>query len=424
MALGAFFLSFVTIALDQTLEAQIVSQLPFVFLSQPAGARSFLSTVAGSMLGVAGVSFSILMVVLPMASAQFGPRLLNNFMRDRGSQTVLGAFIATFLYCLLVLRTVRGEGGITDAAAFVPQLSLAVALLLAVFNLGMFIYFIHHAAGSIQVEHLLARVNDQLRGRLLHDYPEAPSRTTPGGSTVKDRAAPVIPADFDELKKPLNSARGDYLLTVDEARLVELAQQGTLLIELRSRPGDFVMQEEPLAFIYPGSRLAPLVGDLLACFTFGSSKTATQDLDFLFEQFVEVGLRALSPGINDPFTAMRCIDRIADNLSLLARRRRPEPYRYGRDGDLRLITPGLEPLELVPRLFGPLRSYGQHDFVFLKYLLDALARMAELAPDDAFRQAVITEAGLTLKQAQVGLLESDYVKLVEYHTQLRYLQRA
>lgn len=424
MALGAFLLSLATLALDQTLELGIISQLPFVYLSQPAGARSFLSTVAGSMLGVAGVSFSILMVVLPMASAQFGPRLLSNFMRDRGSQTVLGAFIATFLYCLLVLRTVRGESSVLEAAAFVPQLSLAVALLLTVFNLGMFIYFIHHTAESIQVDNLLAQISNQLRGRLLHDYPEPLNPTELARSPVELDATPISQTDFNELKQPLTAVHGDYLRTVDVARLLELAQENTLLIELCSRPGDFIMQDESLAFVYPGAKLESLAEELRGCFVFGPSRTVTQDLDFLFEQLLEVALRALSPGINDPITAMRCTDRIADNLSLLAGRQRPDTHRYGPDGALRLIAPGLEPTELVPQLFGPLRSYGQQDFTFLNYLLNKLSQLAKLAQNDPFRQAVITEAENTLKQAQAELLEPDYARLLARYARLRHLQRA
>ncbi len=415
MALGAFLLSLVTLMLDGRLGAELLSRLPFVYLSQPAGARAFLSTVAGSMLGVAGVTFSILMVVLPMASGQFGPRLLSNFMRDRGIQTVLGAFIATFVYCLLVLRTVRGESSTLEADAFVPQLSLAVALLLTAFNLGMFIYFIHHTAESIQVAHLLERVNHKLRERILHDFPEPVFPASLGLGPQDAQAIPALPRDFKASRRPLLAKRGSYLRTIDEDELMRWAEDENLLVELRCQPGDFVMQDAALAYVYPGLKLERLEDELRRCFAFGPSRTPTQDLVFLFEQFLEVALRALSPGINDPITAMRCTDRITDNLSLLARRERPSPYRYGESGRLRLIAPRLEPCDLVPHLFGPIRNYGKEDFMTLSYLLKKLSSMGDLVSDESFRRALQTEAERVREQAEGGLAKTDYARLVEHY---------
>lgn len=413
MALGAFLLSLATLALDRQLSAAPLSGVPFVYLTQPAGARSFLGTVASSLLGVAGVSFSILMVVLPMASGQFGPRLLSNFMRDRGNQVVLGTFTATFLYCLLVLRTVRGEGSLVEADAFVPQLSLAVALLLTLWNLGTFIYFIHHTAESIQVAHLLARVNGALRERIVGRYPEALFPAMLGRGPEAAPAAPALPRDFEAFRRRLTARRGAYLRALDEARLMRLAERENLVIVLRVRPGDFVLESGTLAEVYPGIRLEPLAGELHGCFVFGSSRSEAQDLSFLFEQLLEVALRALSPGVNDPITALRCCDRIADQLALLARRERPSPYRFGADGALRVIAPVLEPEELVPHLFGPLRAYGQHDAMTLAHLLRSLGRMGELVPDEDFRRALREEAERVRETAQAGLSASDYARCLE-----------
>lgn len=420
MGLGAFLLSYVTLTLDQRFGPRLLSQLPFIYLSQPDGARSFLSTVAGAMLGVAGVAFSILMVVLPMTSGQFGPRLLSNFMRDRGSQTVLGTFIATFLYCLLILRTVRGESSTLAADAFVPQLSLIAALLVAIVGLGMFIYFIHHTAESIQVSYMLTQVSRKLRKRILHDRPAPPYPAPLGHGPGPAQAEPALPPDFRELSLPLAAARGDYLRSIEEDRLLRTADDAELVIELCRRPGDFVLQGSPLAYVYPGSRLASLEDELGACFNLGTRRGPLQDLEFLFDELTEVALRALPPSTNDPYTAMHCADRIADNLSLLASREPPSPYRFGESGKLRVVAPGLEPAALVPHLFGPIRAYGASDFMLLDHLLETFGDMAALVPDASFRGALRSEAERVREHGEASLSAGDRERLLERYGRLQH----
>ncbi len=145
-----------------------VDKLGWIYTRGPDGARAVLSTIAGSMITVAGVVFSVTIVALSLASNQFGPRLLRNFMRDRGNQIVLGTFVATYLYCLLVMRTVQGM----DGSQFVPHLSVTVAILMAVASLGVLIYFIHHVAVSIQAPELIANVAHELHEAIDRLFPE------------------------------------------------------------------------------------------------------------------------------------------------------------------------------------------------------------------------------------------------------------
>jgi uncharacterized membrane protein len=409
MTLAAFGLSWLTLTLDQRLGFEVVASLPLVYVHQPEGARSLLSTVAGSMIGVAGVSFSILMVVLPMASQQFGPRLLRNFMRDRGSQIVLGTFVANFLYCLLVLRTVRGDGGVFEAEAFVPQLSVSVALAFTLFNLGVFIYFIHHTAGSIRMSHVLAEVSHGLGDQIVADSPASEAEA---GTPV------ALPADYQALRAPLRSASGHYLRAVDEGALLGLASEHGAIVELHAVPGDYLMAGEVILSVYPGSALKELEAPLRRALSFGQSRTEHQDLRFAFDQLLEVALRALSTGVNDPYTAMMCTDRIADNLARLANRPRSSPYHLD-EGALRLVWPPLEPEAELHRLFGPLRGNAADSFMVMAHLLAMLVRLSRVTSDPGFRAALAEEAERVRASAETGLTAGDYQRLAERYSEVR-----
>ena len=430
MIVGAFFLATFTLSLDERVDFSSL-QLPLIYLSQPEGAKTMLGTVAGSMLSVASLTFSIVMVVLTMASSQFGPRLLGNFMRDRGNQFVLGSFLASFLYSLLVLRTVRGSGDFIQSAAFVPQLSLTVAVALAVVNLGAFVYFIHHTAESIQVTNILARVSHELTRKIIASYDESQlfpvslgqgpdevaETETEADAEAEDDKATRLPNDFADKRRLLFSSRGGYLKMVDDAGLLKLAREHDLVLKLLLQPGDYVLRGGSLAEVYLGEKVAGLQEELENVFVLGSGRTQSQDLDFLFDQLLEVGLRALSPGINDPFTAMMCVDRIADNLALLAQRELPSPYRYDDGGTLRVIVPIVDPTELLPRLFGPIRSYGKADVTTLEYLLNALQKMARNVDTPDFRACARAEAERIDKEGEAELSAADYRRLAECYAE-------
>ena len=180
MALGAIVLSFVTTAIDGRIGPGWIERVSWLYANKPDGARGLLSTVAGSMIGVAGVTFSITIASVVYASGQYGPRLLTNFMSDRGNQVTLGTFIATFLYCLLVLRTIRAADEASGAAnpsgdvvgAFVPHVAIVTALVLALASVGVLIFFIHHVPESIHVSHVIAGVGRDLSEKIEKLFPE------------------------------------------------------------------------------------------------------------------------------------------------------------------------------------------------------------------------------------------------------------
>ncbi|PIG91807.1 DUF2254 domain-containing protein [Gloeocapsopsis sp. IPPAS B-1203] len=335
------------------------------------GARAVLSAIAGSVITVAGTAFSITIVALQLAASNFGPRLLRNFMQDVGNQVVLGTFIGTFIYCLLVLRTVRGEGD--GYTFFVPQMSVTVALVLAIASISLLIYFIHHASTIIQASHVISEVSTDLDRAIDRLFPE---KIGQGLSQVGQRVV-EIPANFDVDAYPIKANRSGYLQAIDDDKLMQIASEKELLVRLEFRPGKFVVQGSELVVVYPEEQVnQKLIKELRDTFIFGKERTEQQDVEFPIHQLVEIALRAISPAVNDPFTAIRCIDRLSAGLSRLAGRDFPSPYRYDDKDNLRVIAQPVTFAGLTDAAFNQIRQYSTSDVAVTVRLLEAIATIA------------------------------------------------
>lgn len=350
MSLGAALLAVAMLALDARMSDRILPSA-LSFQAGPEAARALLTTLAGAMMGVVGVTFSITIVALTLASQQFGPRLLRNFLQDRANQVVLGTFIATFTYSLLVLQAVRG--GELDGQF--PRLAVTVAMLIALASLGTLIYFIHHVAHGIQADAIIASVASELDASIDRMYPEQMGHDAP-----EDDPEALIPPGFDEEAVALRSPKSGYLQAIEEDDLVALAVEEGLLLHLVHRPGDFLVEGSPLVRVWPPDRLTPGLEERLAgFFIVGLNRTPEQDVEFAIDQLVEVAVRALSPGINDPFTAMRCVDRLGAGLCRLCARRFPSPYRKDDRGKLRVVARRPDFEGIVNASFDQIRQYGR-----------------------------------------------------------------
>ncbi|MEB3311266.1 MAG: DUF2254 domain-containing protein [Snowella sp.] len=369
MALGGIALAFAMLALDRT-DAIASQKLSWIYSGGPDGARELLSAVASSMMTVAVTAFSITIVALQLASSNFGPRLLRNFMQDRGNQIVLGTFIATFLYCLLVLRTIYGE----NYNLFVPQFSVTMSIILAILGTGVLIYFIHHASTIIQASYVIASVAEELDDGINRLFPEAIEQN----NCAHTQQNPTIPDDFDAQARPINSHHTGYLQIIDNRRLLQLSCQHNLVFRLLLRPGEFIIKHQPLLLVYPGRQVnAKLIHQINQAFVLGRERTEHQDIEFPIDQLVEIALRALSPGINDPFTAIRCIDRLGAALTQLVQRPMPSAYAYDDRCDestlqLRVIAEPISFETLVDLAFNQIRRYGTSDLVVTTRLLQAI----------------------------------------------------
>lgn len=389
MIVSAAALAFGTVALDAHVNAKLARSVSWLWSGSPDGARALLSASSSSVMTVAGVVFSITVTSLTLASSQFGPRLLRNFMRDGGNQVVLGTFIATFVYCLLVLRTVRS----TNEGNFVPYISVTVGMLLTVTSLCVLVYFIHHVAGSIQAENVSAAVGGELQAAIASHCEMQPP------PEAEDASGPAEEAP--EKPEAVCAEESGYLLSVDRAQIVKFAAERDLRVRLVSRPGDFVMRGGTLAEFWPASAAAgdisgaahgknddALTRRLLPAFSLGRRRTPTQDIRYPARQLVEIASRALSPGINDPFTAIGCMDWLAAGLSEMLRR--PVPGGCWRDeaGQPRLWEKPVRFPELMEACFEPIRAYGEDSDFVTQHLLQTLGSLALFAQRDEDRAAL------------------------------------
>lgn len=363
MAAGAVLLSFAAVRLDAAMEADAYGRFEFIYLFGPEGARAILSAVATSMITVAGLTFSITMLTLQLASSQFGPRLLRNFMRDRGNQVVLGTFISTFVYCLLVLRTVKGVEG----ASFVPHLAVAIGVVLAVAGLAVLIYFIHHTANSIRIETLLASLADETAATIDRLFPEKLGR--------EEAETQANPPGFDQGHVIFARASG-YVQSIDNAALLRLSIHEDVIVCVAARPGSFVTERDPLLRVLSATALSDdRVDALRATLIVGIERTPYQDLDFSMRRIVEIAQRALSPGINDPTTALYCIDRLREALVRLAERRWPSSRRYDDEGRLRVVAEPVSFEALAAGALGAVSLYAGSDSDVLKALASAVDKV-------------------------------------------------
>lgn len=426
MVVGAIILSFVTTAIDGYVGPEWIENVSWLYSNRPEGARGLLTTVAGSMIGVAGVTFSITIASVVYASGQYGPRLLTNFMSDRGNQVTLGTFIATFLYCLLVLRTVRAadeaSGGQNPSGdvigEFVPHVAIVTGMSLALASVGVLIFFIHHVPESIHVSNVIAGVGRDLRDKIDTLFPDRIGTPEAGEEALEDPdVVTELPESFYSDAVAVEADGSGYIQGVDTDTLVDLATQSDLVIRVRHRPGDFVAEGDALVLIWPSERVTDEVHQRLrVAFAWGSQRTALQDTRFLINELVEIAARALSPGVNDPFTAISCLDWLAASLKSLADRSFPESLRYDEDGALRVIAEPTTFREFVGHVYGQLRPYLATDRNAALHALKTIGEISIRSTSPSQREALRHEADAIAEGASTALtLEADRSSVAARH---------
>ncbi len=380
----------------------------WIYDGGPDGARAILSIIAGSMITVAALTFSITIVGLSTASQQFGPRLLRNFIKDRGYQVVLGTFLATFVYCLLVLRTVRSNSSLQ----FVPYISLAVGILFAVAGVCVLVYFIHHAAFSIRAETIVASTGRELRAAIQRLYPQVKD-----SRLAKPEPGRSLPEGFPSGAREVSAEASGYIQAIDSGRLLRLAHENGLVLRLEHRVGHFVTQEGKLLEAWPSTTpIDHLRAEFNKCFLLGTQRSLNQDVASAVDQLVEIAVRALSPGINDPDTACACIDQLVDGLRLVGERTIPAALlRY--EGEVRLVTYPLTFSALVDAAFSRIRQYGRGSVPVILRLLEAIASLIPRVQYGTHRTALGRQARMLWRASQESVPEPDDLRSIE----LRYL---
>ena len=376
-SVAAVALFAVTLTIDEAAFHGELRLPSWVISGSPDAARQILSSLAGSLITVVGVVFSVVIVALTLASQQFGPRMLRTFIRDRGSQLTLGTFVATFFYAMLTL--------ISIGSSFVPHLSVTMALALTAIDLGVLIYFIHHIATAIQLPAVIASIAHELGRAIDAETAPAPGSGSlaagrDGAAAVNGPSAEVLLARLDRSGRVVTAPTSGYLRLIRHATLVRIAAEHDAVIRLHYRPGHFLTKGHPMATVWPAEASVAIGRRLESVHITGPLRTLRQDIAFGIDQLVEIAIRALSPAVNDTFTALTCIDWLGDSLCKIAVEWRPQSCHRDGLGIIRLITAPISYERLVQRSFEKIRQAADGMPAVLIRQLDALSTIMAAAP--------------------------------------------
>ncbi|MDO7885523.1 DUF2254 domain-containing protein [Hymenobacter cheonanensis] len=404
MVAAAMGLAYGLVKLDMRIDHGWVKDYPLLFGAGAAGARGVLTAIAGSMMTVASLGFSLTLSTLGQVSSQYTSRVLRNFMSSRVNQLVLGSFVSIFVYCLLVLRTIR-DG---DEGGFIPPLAVTGGLVLAIMSIGVLVFFIHHIASIMQAGVIIGGVAAETEAAIRRLFPQelGTAATEPAQQALLEKAAELTWV-------PVPAAATGYLQTLDEEGLLALARRLGGVVRMERGVGSFVAQGSALAAVasyQPGRAFAltdELCTELNAQFSIGRQRTTEQDAGFGVRQLVDIALKALSPGINDTSTAVMCIDYLGALVASLAGRRFADPLRTDDGGPVRVITrqPSFE--VLVNTAFDQILTAGEGDPAVYLRLLTALDTAASRTRVPA-RRAVLRAHATRVAEAAARALPAAY----------------
>jgi uncharacterized membrane protein len=406
LVLGACSLAYGLIEFDSRTSFDGAKQFPLLFGVGAQGSRSMLTAVAGSMLTVAALVFSLTLSTISQVSSQYSPRVLRNFMRDRGNQVVMGYFVGVFAYCLLVLGTIRG----TDEQKFVPSTAVMGGLALALGGVVALIYFIHHIAESLQTDTILQRISRQSRSAVEELFPE----TLGEPATDPARQLAWHTADAQSDWQPVRATQTGYVQRVDAEALLAWATRHHAWLRVEQPVGAFVGEGNRLvsyqlrdtaAVISPTAKAA-----LVRCVTLESHRSIGQDVGFGVQQLVDIALKALSPGINDTTTAIMAVDHLGLLVQRLAGRPFPALLRTAEEGpEVLIYMPARDFAGYLQLAFDLVRINARGNHALFRRLLRALAQVGEAARTPERKAAVAAQARLLLRQAD-DTLTSEYEK--------------
>ncbi len=397
-AIGALLLAILTVELDRRGQTGWIDQLNWLPPARPEGASNMLTVIAGSMIGVASTVFSITIAAVAYASGNYGPRLLTNFMEDRGNQLSLATFIGTFVYAITVLLSVRmpdeaetylASGGYKG---FVPQLSLLIAYMWMAVSVMVLVYFLNHVPSSIRINAVLEGIGRRLLSAIRKNFDEPMKARVEG--EVREGT-------------PVFATGTGYIQVIDWHQLLEVARDSGAELQLAVRTGDFVHRSVAIGYWSeePSEDYAEKVRD---CFALGEARTPTQDMHFMMDELVEIGLRALSPGINDPFTAISALHWIGAATAELGKRDLNWSVGEPDDDGRHPLRPMADDFgHYVRRGFGTIRSAVATSPAAATVMFDSLESTAATITDPQRHKVVRDEAHQLMRQAKANLVGPD-----------------
>jgi uncharacterized membrane protein len=378
--------------------------LPYWIRTGSADAgRQVLIAIAAAVITVVGVVFSITILALTLASQQFGPRMMRNFVRDIGNQMTLGVFVGTFVYSVLALGSIATD----PKHDFVPHLSITIAEGLLLVDLGVLIYFIHHIAKSIQLPEVIAGIARDLARAIDAEFPLQRADQEDAARLTVGRSVSELVQLLDERGAVVASSASGYVQFVGYAQLVGIASHTDSVIRLDHRPGHFIATGRPLATVWPGGAAGQVAMALSKAHVTGPHRTLMQDPVFAIDQLVEIAIRALSPAVNDTFTAMTCIDWLSAGLGQVSGRTLTEGVYRDRDGRVRLIETDPSYARMVNRAFDKIRQSSRGMPAVIIRMLDALTSIATDAVSPLQIAILLRQGEMIVRAAEESVQEAN-----------------
>jgi uncharacterized membrane protein len=386
----------VTYALDRAAYNGSLHFPSWVISGTADAARQILTTIAAAVITVVTLVFSITIVTLTLASTQFGPRMLRNFIRDRVTQLTLGSFVATFVYAILALVCI----GTGSHGEFVPRLSITMTMALVIVDVAVLVVFIDHIAKSIQLPQVIASIAGDLSRAIEAEVGTPAVELGKAGPSLSEMLVRL-----DEDSAVVRAPGSGYLQYVSMSTLIEIASRSHAVIRLLRRPGHFVVEGEPLANVWPASAAPGVARALGGAHATGPHRTLTQDLSFAVDQLVEIAIRALSPAVNDTFTALACIDWLGDGLGKIADRWRPATVHRDAAGRVRVIAVTVGFDRLLERAHDKIRQASRAMPAVMIRQLDGLTRVMAHTISAEQRQMVLRQAEMIMRSCEESVPE-------------------
>lgn len=442
--IAGILLAPILVTIDQHFDRETVREITFAFTGDDDAARAIMTSIAGAVLGVAGTTFSITIAVLSMASSQFGPRLLRNFLTDTPNQFVLGAFIGTFSYSLLVLKSIHKY----DVAFGVPQLAVTFGIIMAIICALLLVYFVQHMVHAIQASHVIQNASNDAINNIHYWY---------GDYCDIQHQRDVEQHDVEQFHQwqatPIYPPQSGYLQHIYLEALITLTQEYGGVVHLQSNLGDYVTDKNVIGHFYqrptdhPSNRqktatpqlaVVPRAPDgmfwqrFAGCIRIEQRLAHSNDIAYSLGQMTEIAVRALSPGINDPKTAVNCVQSLTSCLSIMMRRQPPSPYHFyvpaehrdkppytaipkqlvaqQRVAILTVVTYTPKISEFINTSLGEIRRYAAADAMVLKALCQAMVNLNYACINQAQQQTLLHELQLIERAGEENL---SYQELID-----------
>jgi uncharacterized membrane protein len=395
MAILGFLLARLMYQVDLRIPGTRLSTQEFIYSGSAEGARTILLGLAGSILATAGVVYSLLTVPFSLVASQYGSRLLRLLLRDTTIQLVLGLFVGSFAYLLTVALAIPPA----TAEPTTPHLSISLGLYLSLACFGSLILLIHHIGVALQAPHMAAAANSELQAVLKEVIPISRRQSV----RQPDDADVLIAGRIEREGDPIYAELQGYIQALDADLIRPLARKNNLVVRLVRKPGHFVQRGELVALVWPPRNIGPgIMANIRDSYQVGTSRTPTQDLEYGFNQLVEMAVRAMSPAINDPFTAMTCLDYIGAGLSVYAAEFEPITNVYDDSGHLRLIMDPQSFAQVLDAALNMIRQASRNNPEVLLHMLDALEEVGKRTPFPEQRAEILRHVNLVGDENQAG----------------------